>query len=60
MNEIVYSLRETCQILKIGRTKLWKLMKEGEIKSFKYPESNRVYFKKEAIEEFLNTKTIVS
>ncbi len=41
------SAHETCELLKISRSSLWKHTKSGKLKS--YGIGNRVYYKKEEI-----------
>lgn len=55
MTELVYTLREACQILKFSRTTMWRLLKDGKITSFSYPDSNRVYFHQDEIQRFIET-----
>lgn len=54
---MVYTLKETYQLLRFSRTKMWKLIKDRKISSFNYPDSNRIYFHYEEIQRFLSEET---
>lgn len=46
-SDTVLSADETCELLKIKRTSLWKWTKKGKLAS--YGLGNRVYYKKEEV-----------
>ena len=52
MSKLVYSVSEIKQELSIGHTKLYELVKSGELKSHKI--GGRTIFKAESVQNFLN------
>ena len=47
------SIKETCKYLRIGRTTLWKLEKEGKIRAL-FKGTRRVRFKRADIDKLWN------
>lgn len=48
-----YSLQESCEILQITRTTLWKMRKKGEINAIQIGERKK-FISKVEIERYLN------
>lgn len=53
MSKLAYSVSEIKQELSIGHTKLYELIKSGQLKSHKV--GGRTIFKAESVQEFLNS-----
>lgn len=53
MTNQLLTVKETCQTLRIGRTKLYQLINQGRLKSFKMEGSKKRLFKRESIEAFI-------
>jgi excisionase family DNA binding protein len=53
MNERYLDVNEACEFLKMGRTKLYKLKKEGRIPYIKIDRS--IYFDKNDLIEFMES-----
>jgi excisionase family DNA binding protein len=55
--EKYYTLKETCQILKIGRGALYELIRNAEIKAFNITPGKRA-IRKEELQRYLKEKGI--
>ena len=53
MSKLVYTVAELKKELGIGHTKLYDLIKKGELEAHKI--GSRTVFKKEAVQKFLNS-----
>lgn len=53
MSKLAYSVPEIKQELSIGHTKLYELIKSGQLKAHKI--GGRTVFKSSSVEEFLNS-----
>ena len=49
------STTEVLELLKIGRTTLYNRVKSGKIAAFRDPESNRTYYSRAQIDEYLTS-----
>ena len=49
---MAYSVEETCELLSVKKTNLYRMMKEGEIKAIKIGE--RTMFRHTDLEDFLS------
>lgn len=52
MNPIIYTVEETAEVLKISRTKVFALIRNGVLRSVKIGGSRRIPAR--AIEEYVN------
>lgn len=57
MTNQLLTVKETCQTLRIGRTKLYQLIGEGRLKPFRIEGNRKTLFKKEVIEAFIQNQT---
>jgi len=49
--KLVYTVEETCQILKVSRTTVWKLVRGKKLKTVRI--GRRVLFTLQALQDFL-------
>ncbi len=52
-NDELLTVKETCEILKCGQTRLYQFIKAGQLKSLQMGKSRRI--PRSAINEFINT-----
>jgi excisionase family DNA binding protein len=53
--KLIYTVQEACQILHIGRTTLWKLVKTKQLKPFYI--GRRPFFTLQALQDFISSPT---
>ena len=49
--KLVFTIEEACQILKVSRTTIWRLVRRKKLKTFRI--GRRVLFTLEALQDFL-------